>query len=475
MKADDVASVRARGKVIDFFEESEAYPPRLGEPEPDDGSDHDAGEVLPTAGQDALASEFSARHGADWRYVAAWSRWLRWDGQAWRHEQTLQVYDLARVVCREVAATAPPKLAALISSAQYRSAVVDLARADRRHAATVDQWDRDSWLLGTPGGTVDLRTGQLREATRDDYITKLTAVAPTSTTTPLWTGVLNRAMAGDAELISYLQRLAGYALTGETREHALAFLYGTGANSKSTVTNTLAAVLGDYAVSAPMETFVVSAGDRHPTDLAMLRGARLVTAQETESGRRWAEARLKAMTGGDPITARFMRGDFFTFTPQFKLVLSGNHRPGLRDVDEAMRRRLHLVPFTQTVPVEERDPALLEKLKAEWGGILAWAIQGCLDWQSSGLRAPARVRAATDSYFASEDTLARWIEERTEQGANRSDTSANLFGSWKAWAEGAEEFVGSAKRFAQRLEERGFVSVRTSTGARGLRGLELLS
>lgn len=431
-------------------------------------------DALPQTGEDALAAEFTRRHGPDWRYVAAWSRWHRWNGSTWQHEQTLEVYDLARAVCRDFAAAAPPRLAARIASAQTRAAVVSLAQADRQHAATIEQWDADPWLLGTPAGTVDLRTGELRPARREDYITRSTAVGPAAVATPTWDAVLARALDDDAELIAYLQRAAGYALTGETREHALLFWYGLGANGKSTILNALAGMLGDYAINAPMETFVVAGGERHPTDLAMLRGARLVTAQETEAGRRWAESRLKALTGGDPVSARFMRGDFFTYRPQFKLVLSGNHRPTLREVDEAMRRRFHLVPFTVTIPPEERDPELPERLRAEWPGILAWAIRGCLDWQAGGLRPPNRVRAATDEYLAGEDTMARWIEECCDVGRHLEETGARLFAAWQAWCAAGEEYVGSKKRFTQRLEERGFAPAWVER-VRGFRGLAVRS
>jgi putative DNA primase/helicase len=169
-------------------------------------------------------------------------------------------------------------------------------------------------------------------------------------------------------------------LTAATRDHALFFGYGTGANGKSVLLSTVAGILGDCHKTAPIETFIASNVDRHPTDLAMLRGARLVTATETEEGRQWAESRIKSLTGGDRVSARFMRQDFFEYTPQFKLFIAGNHRPGLRSVDEAIRRRFHLIPFAVTIPAEERDGELTEKLKAEWPGILAWIVAGCLNW-----------------------------------------------------------------------------------------------
>jgi len=445
--------------------------------EPDDVTpiSSDAPSESVALSEDSLAMAFTRRHGQDWRFVAAWGKWLCWDGSVWRFEPTLQVFDLSRAVCRDAALDEDnPRVGARLASAQTRAAVVSLAQADRAHAATVEQWDADPLLLATPDGVVDLKTGSLRPASREDYLTKITAVGPRDMPTPLWDAFLTRVMGGDRELVAFLQRVAGYALTGETKEHALFFMHGLGANGKSTFSNALTGLFGDYTVTASMETFVVGPTDKHPTDLAMLRGSRLVTAQETESGKRWAEARLKALTGGDAITARFMRQDFFTYMPQFKLLLSGNHRPSLRDVDDAIRRRFHLVPFTETIPAAERDLNLPAKLRAEWPGILAWAIRGCLQWQSAGLLPPERVQAATDAYFAAEDTVARWIEECCETGRQHEDTIARLFDSWKQWATTAQEYEGSKKRFSQRLEERGFVPAWVNR-VRGLRGIRVRS
>lgn len=342
-----------------------------------------------------------------------------------------------------------------------------------RHAATVDQWDADPWLLNTPDGVVDLKTGDLRPHRVEDYMTKITAVGPGGNC-PLFLAFLNTVMKGNVDLISYLQRMFGYGLTGEIIEHALFFWYGTGANGKSVLLSTVSGLLGDYHTAAPIETFTVSNSDRHPTDLAGLRGARLVSASETEEGRRWAEAKIKQLTGGDRIAARFMRQDFFTYQPAFKLIIAGNHKPSLRSVDEAIRRRFHLVPFAVTIPEHERDLELTKKLKAEWPGILAWIIQGCLEWQKIGLRPPAAVREATDAYLESEDAIASWLEERCERDPNAWESSAAIFASWSAWAAAAGEFVGSQKQLTQKLEKRGgFVKKRTNK-SQGMSGFRIL-
>ena len=302
-------------------------------------------------------------------------------------------------------------------------------------------------------------------------MTKITAVGPDGDWES-WHQFLDEVTDGDEELQLFLQRMAGYALSGNTSAHALFFLYGTGANGKSVLIDTIASVLGDYHRTAPIETFTASHGDRHPTDLAGLRGARLVTAIETEEGRRWAEARIKQLTGGDKIAARFMRQDFFEFTPQFKLVIAGNHKPGLRSVDEAIRRRFHLVPFAVTIPAERRDDTLKEKLTAEWPGILDWMIRGCLQWQEKGLAPPEAVTAATAAYLEAEDAIAAWIEECCEIEQDHWESSADLFSSWKMCAERAGENAGSAKRFGQALETRGILPHRKNCG-RGFVGLRL--
>ena len=262
---------------------------------------------------EALALRFAAEHAKHLRYVAAWSKWLIWDGKRWQPDDTLRAFDHAREVCREESAQCDEKkFARAIASAPTVAAVVTLARADRRLAATIDQWDLGAWLLNTPAGVIDLQTGKCRPHRPNDYFTKLTGVAPdASCPTPTWLKFLDRITASNAEVINFLRRVAGYSLTGITREQALFFLYGGGANGKSTFLDALIAAAGDYHRTAPIETFTVATGERHPTDLAGLRGAQLVTAVQTEEGRQWAESKIKALTGGDKIAARFMRQDFF--------------------------------------------------------------------------------------------------------------------------------------------------------------------
>lgn len=423
--------------------------------------------IAASANEDAIADAFAERHRSELRFCHDWGSWLRWDGSRWERERKRLAFHFARQAARD--ANAENK--ATPAKASTAAGVERFAQADPRLSTVHEDWDCDVWLLAAPTEvTVELRTGAVREARREDYITKRTAVAPApqGTPTPLWTTFLREATGGDQELIAYLQRVAGYCLSGSVSEHALFFLYGDGGNGKGVFINTLTRILGDAAVVASMDTFTASKGDRHETEIAMLRGARLVAAQETEEGRAWSEVRIKALTGGDSVTARFMRQDHFTFEPTFKLMIAGNHKPNLKSADAAMRRRFNIIPFTRKPPVP--DPDLAEKLKAEWAGILRWAVDGCLAWQALGLNPPAVVRGATDTYFAEQDVFMQWCDDCCEMGNTKSDTKANLFTSWRTWAERNGETPGSSKSFVSAMLKAGCQEVRHTPGHRGKRG-----
>ena len=446
-----------------------------------------AGACLPVASQapavdflglnwrndDGLASAFTRRHGDDWRYCAVWGKWFVWTGLRWNEDRTLGVFNLVRHICREASQRADkPSDQNKLASAATTAAVERFARSDLTHVAIPEEWDADPWAFNTPGGIVDLRTGRVSAHHRGARQTRLATATPCGEC-PRWRAFLIDITGGDADLQTYLQRMAGYCLTGSTQAHALFFLYGTGANGKSVFVNVLATILGDYATNAPMDTFMEARGDRHPTDLAGLRGARFVASVETEQGRRWNESKVKAITGGDKVSARFMRQDFFEYTPQFKLVIAGNHKPAIRNVDEAMKRRMHLIPFTVTIPPERRDLKLTERLLDERDGVLAWAMAGCLQWQRAGLQPPASVVSATEEYFEAEDALGRWMDERCVRTERAKSLTAELFNDWKTWAEAAGEFVGSQRRFSDLLIARGIEKWRNGMGVRGFQGLGL--
>jgi putative DNA primase/helicase len=297
----------------------------------------------------------------------------------------------------------------------------------------------------------------------EDYMTKSTKVSP-SGSCPRFLKFLNEVTNNDAKLIAYLRRKDGYMLTGVTTEHAVFFTYGDGRNGKTVYRNTIGHVMGDYAIVAPISTFIVTGYEQHPTDLAMLRGARLVRCSEVAKGQRWAEEKIKQMSGGDPITARFMRQDFFTFLPQFKLDFIGNVKPSLRTIDEAAKARFQMIPFTVFIEPEKRDHNLEERLQEEGPGILQWMIEGCLEWQREGLKPPPCVVAATNEYLQQQDATEAWLEECCLRGAKEASTIARLMFSWTQWAEAAGEFVGRRGDLVERLKTKGFEKFKTKDG-----------
>jgi putative DNA primase/helicase len=429
--------------------------------------------VAPAYSDEALALRFTKQY-PNLRYTAKWGQWSIFDGTRWKTDETREVFSCARNVCRDAAREAnAAKSAKAIASSKTRNAVTSMASDDRRHAATVEQWDTDPWLLNTPGGTVDLRTGGMRNHDPKDYMTKVTHVSPDpSCPTPLFDKFLDRVTRSDPEFKSYLQRVTGYSLTGLTTDHAMFFFCGDGGNGKGVLMGTIMDIMGDYHRTAPIETFTDAKTERHSTELAMLRGARLVTATETEEGRSWAESKIKQLTGGDKIAARFMRQDFFEFVPQFKLMISGNNKPGLKSVDDAIRRRFNLLPFTVKITPEEKDPELREKLKREWPGILAWMIEGCLDWQERGLVPPEVVTSATDAYLNDQDAIGKWVDQCCNPlDINAFTPLADLFSAFDLWAETLREKRTTSQRFGDRLEAMGFPREKFN-GKRGHRGIK---
>jgi putative DNA primase/helicase len=357
--------------------------------------------------------------------------------------------------------------------------MVSLARHETTVAVSHEQLDADRMLLNVPNGTIDLRTGKVRVHRRKDLITKLAPVPfEPAAECPLWLAFLDRVMGGNAELIEYLQRIIGYSLTGEIREHVLAFFYGQGANGKSTFLTAIHEMLGDYASPAPRGLLFRSRGERHPTELASLHGRRFVTCSEVEEGQTFDEALTKDLTGGDPIECRRMREDFWSFQPTHKLTLAGNHKPTVRGDDEGIWRRMRLVPWTVTIPEAERDMRLTEKLRAELPGILAWAVRGCLAWQERGLDAPAAVREATAEYRQENDALGEFFRLSVVFEAGATIARKDLREAYETFCResGCEPF--GAKRFAGRLRERGVGETNVRRGmkfADGWRGARLMT
>lgn len=416
------------------------------------------------ATEESMAREWVLSHQREWRFDHGVGRWFYWDGAIWQRDDQRLAFHLIGEHLRVAGGVLGKK--ALPPKASVARGVEAFTIANPALAIEHDKWDEDPFLLGTPAGTVDLRTGALKSSDPADFITRSTSVAPVVGEPTRWLQFIREVTNGDAKLARFLQQVLGYCLTGSTREHALFFAYGAGKNGKSVFLNTATRILGDYATTAAMDTFTASHGDKHPTDLARLDGARLVAASETEEGRAWAESKIKQLTGGDRIAARFMRQDFFEFTPRFKLFIVGNFQPVLHNVDIAMRRRFNIIPFVHTPPAPDLE--LEEKLATEHPQILAWMIEGARDWHENGLLRPSAVVAATDDYFDAQDLVGQWIEARCRRSG--LGTAKELFESWRQFATENGEQPGTQKALAGMLAKRGFSPTRTA-GVRYWQGI----
>ncbi len=350
------------------------------------------------------------------------------------------------------------------------------ARSVRDFAVTSTHWDRNPLILGTPEGVVELATGEVRAGRPEDEVSKRAAVHPVAldrfeaeVDCPQWLAFLDFALASDAGAIRFLQQWAGMSLTGLTREQKLLFIHGGGGNGKGVAVNTLAWVAGDYAADVPSSTLTAKRHEDHPTELARLQAVRFAYASEVERGAKWAEKRIKSLTGGDPVTARFMRGDYFTFQPQLTLTVVGNDRPSFESVDDAIRRRFLLLEMDRKP--ESPDPNLPEKLREEGPGILAWMIKGALDWQHNGLIVPDAVRRATDDYMTDEDHFARFLSECCLAETGAATATADLHGVYDVWQFGEPDSPAYSERaFAQEMLRRGYhraEKVKRSDGGRG--------
>lgn len=433
---------------------------------------------LPSAfSDDALAVEWVKLHGDDWRYVPDLDRWLEWDGSGWQRVIGNKYFELARILTRE--ALAWPHAQDLtktdrrrINSATMASAMLRWLKSDPRIELTSEHLDRDPLLLGVPGGVLDLKHCKLIAAERSQFTTKRAAVAPDHAPPKRWLEFLAQVTQGDTDLSDYLQRFAGYCMTGMTNEHALAFLYGTGANGKTTFAETLLGILGQYAITTGMETLSESHTERHTTEIARFMGARLIASEETASGSKWNEGRIKRLTGGGRIAARFMRCDDIEFEMQGKFLIAGNHKPALR-ADEAMKRRIHLVPFLVTIPEADRDRDLMAKLRAEWPQILNWMLQGCAAWQDYGLAPGERIREATDKYLKNNDILGAWMDDRTEADDARTLNDGRiLHADFCQWCDEQGEKPWSRRAWSDAMLTAGLQDGRTKH-VRGFYGVKL--
>jgi P4 family phage/plasmid primase-like protien len=429
------------------------------------------------------AQHFVREHGHNLRYCYRFGCWHHWAGRRWEEDErgmverlakrtVLNFYRLAAALEDNAERKALVAHARRSEAAGRIEAMVRLARSEPGIAILPDELDRDPWLLNCLNGTLDLRTGRLRPHDPHDLITKLIPIPyDAAAACPLWERFLEQILP-DPAVRRFVKRAIGYAATGDTREQALFFLFGGGANGKSTLLNLIMAALGDYAKQAAPELLTYSKNDRHPTELADLVGVRFVASIEVDEGKRLAEALVKQMTGGDRMKARRMRENFFDFAPTHKVFLAANHRPVIRGTDHAIWRRIHLIPFEVSIPPEQQDKQLPTKLYGELPGILRWIVEGCLEWQWAGLGVPQAVANATREYRAEQDVLGAFLEEECEILPTATVTSKALYAAYEAWCKRTGEPPIGQRWLAPRLIERGFQPTRTGA-ARGWVGLRL--
>jgi putative DNA primase/helicase len=441
----------------------------------------DAWESLNDAGNgDRLLNAY----GESLAYISDAGYWLIRHQERWHHDKKGSITVLAtqamRTIYREAeiyAATNPDlaKAAAKHAGHSLRAgsieAAIRLAATAPAIAVTSDQLDADNYLLGVSNGVLDLRTGTLRNEQREDWITRAARVEfDPSATAPEWAAFLNSIMAGNRDLIDFLQTLAGYCLTGDTREQKFFFFYGGGSNGKSTFLNALREMMGGYAVQARTEVLMQAKGGTqahgHTADIMPLIGARLTAANEIEEGQRLAESLIKQLTGGEPIMVRSPYGrESSLVMPQFKVIMAGNHRPIIRGTDHGIWRRLVCVPFTVTIPDDQQDKHLMDKLQLEFPGILNWALEGCLRWQAQGLSLPPVLQSERKAYMTDMDVLQRWIDERCDVVPGHEWGVRAAYSAFNLWATGGGYGVVSETRFAQQMSEKGFQRVKKRTGS----------
>lgn len=425
-------------------------------------------------------------HGDTIRYCPQRGQWLTWDTYRWVWDEAGYVTELARGIARSLPedhkAAAMHRKVSL--SARGISAIPRLAQTDRRTVASVASLDARPYELNTPAGIVNLRTGKLHDPDPAALHTRSTAYAPDDDTpAPRWHKFLADTFAGDPALTTYVQRLLGQSLVGIVLEQLLPFAYGAGANGKTTLLSVVQRLIGigdtGYAISAPADLLIATHQQGHPTEIARLSGARLVVTSELEDGQRFAEAKVKQLTGGDVISGRFMRQDWFSFTPTHTLWLLANHQPEVRAGGAAFWRRIAMLPFLHTVPTDQRDPHLEDRLVDDEGpAILSWLITGARDYLAHGLAAPDSVRAATTAYERDQDTVARFVEDRCQIAPPGTQgyavRSSDLRSAYETWCRQEGETPVAPKTLTLTLRSRYDVMSVRSKNARLLDGIRLL-
>jgi putative DNA primase/helicase len=450
-----------------------------------------AGKALATSIQASLSDAgnaecMTALYGNKFRYDHTRKKWLVWDGIKWSLDGTglARKHAVKVVRARQQAAMDVENFDIRRRLAQWGLASENITRVNAMlqmsevlepFSTTIEQYDSNDFLATTQNGTLDLRDGSFRESLPEDYLTKqLGATYNPNATCTRWEQFLDEIFNGDRELIEYIQRAVGYSLTGNTSEQVIFLCYGNGANGKSVFLDMLSQVLGDYAGTASFETFDAGRRNEASNDLAALKGKRIVTVIETEEDRRLAEAKVKAVTGQDAISCRFLYGEYFTYVPQFKIWMALNHLPIIRGVDRGIWRRIRVIPFMQSFE-GRADKGLIMKLRNELPGILNWALEGLRKWQETGLgELPKAMKAATEEYRRDNDSIGQWIDERTRPNPLGMVRAKLGYQDYSIWAEERGERPFSQKNWSKTLVEKGYKKDRNRDGFNYF-GLELVS
>jgi putative DNA primase/helicase len=429
------------------------------------------------------AERLVSRHGQDIRYCYPWKKWFIWDGRLWIPDERGEIERRAKKTVRSIPSEITLEMDSETVEKIYKHA--GRSEADARIQALIklahsevpilpQDMDNDQFLLNVENGTLDLKSDQFLKHDRAHFITKIAPVKfDSSAQCPLWSQFLDRIMDGNSGLIEYLKRIIGYALTGDTSEQCFFIFYGTGANGKTTLIETIRSILGDYALQADFETFLNTKNGRGiPNDIAGLQGARFVSAIEAGAGRSLNESLIKQLTGGEPIRARFLYSEFFEFLPTLKLILATNHKPRIQNQDLGIWRRVRLIPFNITIPKEEQVRKLAEKLREESSGILNWAIEGCQEWLISGLGEPEEVATATNLYREEMDSIGAFLDEKCVLASTTSVKTSDLKKAYQDWCEENKEDPVGPKIFASLLESRGCKAGK-SNAVRVWKGIDL--
>lgn len=436
------------------------------------------------------AELFVRQHGSDLRYVryagGDAGDWFVWTGQRWALDTSGEVWERAKSVAEGMLQAAigqgcpsdETKWALKSQAVERIRAMLTLVRSSKPIPATPADFDRDPWLLGVQNGIVDLKTGELRPHAREHYITKLAAtVYDAAAEAPTWTRILPEIFSGDEDLIAFVQRLLGMALTGDVREHVLAIFYGSGRNGKNTLLDCVAGIMGDYTTPAPPGLLVTHGRDEHPTEIAGLAGMRLIIASETDEAKRLRVAHVKMLTGDEYLTGRKMRQDFFKFRRTFKTILMTNNKPAVREQSAAIWERVMLVPFNVSFRGRE-DKEIPDKLRTEWPGIFRWLLAGCLEWQRHGLQPPRAVRVATEGYRDEQDALVPFLEACCVQDEDARVSRSAIWDAYSHWGQAHNERLLDRVSFYERLRTKGFTDDKFREGGvivRGFVGVGLLA